>query len=216
MKNIQLLLLALLFYCCADEKRISIDAEIVKAELDSIMILDQKYRSELFQLYKEKGGESVEFQRLQKLQADIDSSNLSYVEDLIAKYGKYPGKSLVGHSLRDVAFFVLQHSPDSIQAKYIDIILDAAQDNELNKGSVAMYHDRYLINKGEEQIYGTQIGTKEVIDSITGQVNIISFCYPIRDTASIDSLRLWNGLLDLEGYLNSFGLSRWDSVSVIR
>lgn len=210
--TIALLIAIALQSCQPADKAPKLDVDKIKIELDSIMVLDQKHRSELSDLYKNYGFESNEFQSVFKKQRRIDSLNLIYVEDLISKHGKYPGKSLLGNSIGEVAFFVLQHAPDSIQAKYIDIILEASKNNELKKGSVAMFHDRYLTNKGEPQIYGTQIGTKEIIDSVTGEIRIVNYCFPIKDTVSIDSLRLWNGLLDLEGYLNSFGLSRWSEL----
>jgi len=154
--------------------------------------------------------ESTEFQSVLKKQNRNDSLNLIYVEDLIEKYGKFPGNSFVGPSAAGAAYLILQHAPDTIHSKYIDIILDASKNKELSKGSVARYHDRYLVNQGEPQIYGTQVDSKQTIDSITGEVTTEYFIFPIRDTVKIDSLRLWNGLLSLEDYLNLYGLSRWD------
>lgn len=208
-KHLVILCLGILISCQPNSKP-EIDPAQTKVELDSIMVLDQKYRQELSSLYSEYGLDSKEFQELLQKQNAIDSTNLIYVEDLIKNYDKYPGKSLVGVSTAEVAFFVLQHATDSIQAKYIDIILDAADNNELKKGSVALYYDRYLINTGAPQLYGTQIGSKEIVDKETGQSNRLNFLYPIKDTTKIDSVRLWNGLGPLEDYLNSYGLSRWE------
>ena len=121
----------------------------------------------------------------------------------------YPGSSLVGHSTGKVAFYVLQHAPDSIQDKYYNLILEAATNKELNKNLVAMYTDRYLLAKGEKQIYGTQIIRKQILDSISGIAKDTAYLWPVADTISIDSLRLWNGLEPLESYLSNLGLSRW-------
>lgn len=210
MKSICLIIVIIFIQSCQMQPIEKLDPAKIKMELDSIMVLDQMYRNELNGLFQDYGYESSEFQNVFKKQEKIDSTNLIYVENLIATYGKYPGNSLVGHSTGKVAFFVLQHASDTIQSKYLDLILEASKNKELNKRYVAMFHDRYLVYKGESQIYGTQIRVKETTDSISGKTENISYCYPIRDTVKIDSLRLWNGLLDLEGYLNSFGLSRWD------
>lgn len=208
MKYLFLLFLpCILFSCNAQEP---IDPDVIKRELDSIFVLDQKYRTQLSALYQADGFESDEFQQVYQLQQQIDSSNLAYVEELIQRLGTYPGNSLVGPTTAKVAFYVLQHAPDSIQAKYLDLILGAAQNKELNKGSVAMYHDRYLKGKGEPQIYGTQVVSKSRIDGITGEKTDTLYLWPIRDTNKIDSIRMWNGLPPLETYLQSFGLSRWD------
>lgn len=194
---------------CQNNSFNEIDSTITKVELDSIMVLDQKYRQELNSVFSEFGYDSKEFQSLLKKQNSIDSTNLIYVENLIKKYGKYPGKTLVGQTTGEVAFFVLQHAHDSIQAKYFNLIMEASRNNELKKNSVALFHDRYLINQGKPQIYGSQIGTKEIVDSLTGASKQINYLFPIKDTTKIDSLRMWNGLLPLEDHLNSFGLTRW-------
>lgn len=187
-----------------------LDIEKIKIELDSLMLLDQKYRNELPSLHEEFGYESVEFQTILRKQLQIDSTNLIYVEDLIQRYGAYPGKSLVGVSRAEIAFFILQHSDPSIQEKYLDLILDASEQGELKKRNVALFHDRSLLNKDEPQIYGSQVHGREVLDSITNKTSMEYYLPPIRDTNNIDSLRLWNGLGPLEDQLRGYGLSRWD------
>lgn len=214
MKELRALLIVLIFISCQHNPTIDIDVDKVKIELDSIFVLDQKYRQELSTLHSQYGFESIEFQSVLKKQHAIDSTNLIYVENLINEYGKYPGRTLVGQSTSEVAFFVLQHQADSIQAKHIDLILDAAKNNELNKRPAALFYDRYLINQGEPQIYGSQISIKEVIDSLTGKSKKVTSLFPIKDTTNIDSLRMWNGLGPLEDQLNSYGLSRWTNEPV--
>lgn len=215
MKKLFILIGMSIFLSCnheakLDNEKIDLDAEKIKVELDSIMVLDQLHRKKLEALYAEKKHETQEFKNMVQEQIKIDSMNLIYVEDLIKKYGKYPGSSFVGQSAGKVSFYVLQHAPDSIQAKYIDIVLDAAEINEVKKGQAAMYHDRYLLIQGKPQIYGTQVKRKKIVDSESGEESFIWVSEPILDTVNIDSLRLWNGLGSLEDYLNRFGASRWD------
>ena len=197
-------------FSCCQELSTPLNVERIKVELDSIMLLDQKYRNELQSLNEEFGYESIEFQTILRKQHQIDSTNLIYVEDLIQQFGKYPGKSLVGLSRADVAFYILQHSDPSIQEKYLDLILEASEQSELMKRNVALYHDRYLLNKGEPQIYGSQVHGREVMDSVTDTKELEYYLPPIRDTNNIDSLRMWNGLGPLENQLKPYGLSRWD------
>ncbi|MEK6480575.1 DUF6624 domain-containing protein [Catalinimonas sp. 4WD22] len=208
MKKSLPILISILILSCQNEPKVNIQK--IKFELDSIMVLDQKHRNELNSLYLEFGLESSEFQEVFVKQHLIDSMNVIYVESLIKKLGKYPGNSLLGHSTGKVAFFVLQHSSEEIQLKYLDLILEAAESNELDKGSAAMYHDRCLMYKGEPQIYGTQIRSREFLDSLIGENKREFYLHPIKDTVKIDSVRMWNGLIPLEEYLISFGLSRWN------
>ena len=73
-----------------------------------------------------------------------------------------------------------------------------------------MYQDRYLMHRGEPQIYGTQLRSEFKIDSMSGAQTERTFVWPIADTTDIDSIRMWNGLGLLEEYLNRFGVSRWE------
>lgn len=218
---ITLLCLALITGCTdslrteGDESSVGrdIDTLALVKELDSIFELDQKYRAEMQTVQNEFGWNSEEMNELWTKQNNIDSSNLQRILEIIENVGGYPGQSLVGHSASKTTFYVLQHAPDSIQEEYYDMIVEAAKNNELKKGLAAMYQDRYLMHRGEPQIFGTQVRTEYDIDSLTGEKIERTFVWPIADTNNIDSLRLWNGLLNLEDYLNNFGISRWDSIS---
>ncbi|SDG82557.1 DUF6624 domain-containing protein [Psychroflexus sediminis] len=182
-------------------------------ELDSIFELDQKYRAEMQSVQNEFGWNSDEMNEFWTIQNRIDSSNLQRILEIIENVGGYPGQSLVGHSASKTTFYVLQHAPDSVQEEYFEMIIDAAKNNELKRGLAAMYQDRYLMHRGEPQIFGTQVRIEYDIDSLTGQKVERAYVWPIADTTNIDSLRLWNGLLNLEDYLNNFGISRWVSTS---
>lgn len=187
-----------------------VDTLALVNELDSIFELDQKYRAEMQSIRDEFGWNSEEMNDLRLKQNKIDSSNLQRIIQIIKEVGGYPGQSLVGHSASKTTFYVLQHAPDSVQEEYHQMIIDAAKNNELKRSLAAMYQDRYLMHSGEPQIYGTQVRTENEIDSLTGDKFERTFVWPIADTNNIDSLRLWNGLLNLEDYLNNFGISRWD------
>ncbi|MFT6947837.1 MAG: hypothetical protein ACJARP_002267 [Vicingaceae bacterium] len=187
-----------------------IDTLALTNELDSIFEIDQKYRAEMQTVQNEFGWNSKEMSKQWIKINKIDSSNLKRIIEIIKEVDGYPGQSLVGHSASKATFYVLQHAPDSVQEEYYEMIINAAKNNELKRGLAAMYQDRYLMHKGEPQIFGTQVRTEYETDSITGEKIERTFVWPIADTNNIDSLRLWNGLLNLEDYLNNFGVSRWD------
>lgn len=197
-----------LFGCGSDisEELVKVvDYEQLTNELDSILILDQKYRYEM----EELTWNTSEWSQLSIKQAKIDSSNVIRIVEIINQIDGYPGKSLVGKSASESAFYVLQHAPDSIQELFYEMIIDAANNSELDKRLAALYQDRYLMHKGEPQIFGTQVRMEFETDSLTGEQIEVTFVWPIADTVNIDSLRMSVGLGNLEEYLGNFGVSRW-------
>lgn len=201
------LLIVLLIGC---DQRPFINTKELAEELDSIMVVDQKYRAQMQGVQQEYGWNSPEMSELWKKQNEIDGSNLKRILEIIDLVDGYPGISLVGISSSKVTFYVLQHAPDSIQEQYYNLIIKAAEENELDRRLAAMYQDRYLMHLGEPQVFGTQIQSEYENDSLTGLQTEVTSVWPIADTTNIDSVRMWNGLGPLEDYLNSFGISRWE------
>ncbi len=155
MKNIILFSIFLILLSC--QSKTETDYEALSAELDSIFEVDQKYRKQWLSVQKTWGPDSKELNELREKQEKADSSNLIRVIEIIDRLGTYPGKSLVGNSAGKTVFYVLQHAPDSIQEKYYDLTVEAANNNELDKRLAAMYRDRYLMHKNQPQVFGTQV-----------------------------------------------------------
>ncbi|GEQ85700.1 hypothetical protein ULMS_12080 [Patiriisocius marinistellae] len=122
----------------------------LKKRLDSIAILDQKYR-------KLMQHEGANLDSLWKMQEVIDASNIQFVEKYFDTKG-YPGKSVVGEPSNNAAWYVLQHNPDRIP-EYLPMIKKAGEAGEISFRLVAMMEDRYLMGEEKPQIYGTQGGT---------------------------------------------------------
>ncbi len=158
----------------------------LKKRLDSIMVLDQKYRA----------NPSAE---TWPKQIEIDSSNLEFVEKAIEMYG-YPGKSLVGESTQEVAWYVLQHS-DKID-QYIDLIEKAANEKELPFKRYAMMLDRHLVRQNKPQVYGTQ-----GMSYFMGTPDEISIIWPLKSVDSVDVFRKEAGFDDtmMENAQRMFG-----------
>lgn len=135
----------------------------LKQRLDSIAVLDQKYRK-LMQTQsideRKKIGESMGLSEaeysgdLSQMQSVLDSVNMVFVESYLLQNG-YPGKSVVGEESSLVAWNVLQHNPDKIPL-YLPLVKKAAEAGEIPKTSAAMMEDRYLMMEGKPQVYGTQ------------------------------------------------------------
>ncbi len=185
------------------------DIEAVKAQLEQVKERDQRHRQAISQLHDQPTSDAATIDSLWVLQTALDEENLEAVIRILDELDQYPGRSLVGSEASEAVFYVLQHAPDSIQIKYLDLILTAAAASELNKRLAAMYHDRALMNQGKPQIYGTQYKSVFRLDTVTGQRMDSIYHWPMRDTTKIDSIRLWNGLGPLEESLQSIGLSRW-------
>ncbi|WP_299684251.1 BT_3928 family protein [uncultured Dokdonia sp.] len=135
---------------------------ILKYQLDSIAVLDQKYRKlmqvaegpERKALGESLGLDHAEYSGdLWKRQIALDTSNLRKIESIL-KAGIYPGKSLVGTPTNIAAWSVIQHSNKI--PEYLDLMKKAGKAGELPFRLVAMMEDRYLMNEGKHQIYGTQ------------------------------------------------------------
>ena len=208
-KIILILTLIFLVSCQENNKEFTtckIDKNQLKIELDSIFELDQKYRRMMGDTSAKYGWNSPQMDNLWEIQNKLDSANLERVLQIMDKIKVYPGDSLVGYPTSKSAFYVLQHAPDSIQEKYLPIILKAGKNGQLDKNLAAMYHDRYLLQKGLPQIYGTQIRIERIIDSTTGKKKEIHEVYKIKDTSKVDSLRRSMGMIPLEEYLNMNGV----------
>ena len=200
-----LLLLIFILFSCQEKTFIKIDKESLKTQLDSIQQLDQKYRRMLGDTIRKYGRESSQTQMLWEKQSKLDSMNLIAVLNILDNLKVYPGDSLVGYPTNKAAFFVLQHAPDSVQEKYLPLILNAAENRQLDSDLAAMYHGRYLMRKGLPQIYGSQIRIKKITDSLTGEKSEIHQVYKIADTAKVDSLRAAKGMIPLKEYLEMNG-----------
>lgn len=174
----------------------------LKKELDSLMNLDQKYRAALIENMRGKGDSlaivyGIKNEHLNeylwKLQGEIDSMNTTRVEEIIIKHG-YPGISLVGNPTNEVAFYILQHS--KVIDKYLPIIKEAAEKNELRFQLYAMMLDRSLMFREKEQIYGTQGSGMSVKNPTTGKWENLSFIWPINDPLNVNQRRKAAGFTD--------------------
>lgn len=168
---------------CNSQTRTNTD---LKNELDAIMFTDQAFRRQYDSNMSEKESRDIadslnlDYDTMRKdllvLMNKYDAENIKKVETIISKYG-YPGKSLVGEPTNNAAFLVIQHS-DKIP-KYLPLIKSAAEKKDLSFISYALMLDRYLMEKKEEQIYGSQgldIGGTAVI-------------WPIKNPSTVNKLR---------------------------
>lgn len=195
---LQLLPLALCLSSCAQP--VPAPSAAVKAhlkrELDSLLVRDQVFRQILMDPARSKERDSLvaahrfpagkEMEGLSALMLEADSSNLSRVRVIIARYG-YPGKSLVGVPTNEAAFFVLQHS-DRIR-QYLPLVKQAAEQNELPFRLYAMMLDRQRMQAGQPQVYGSQGFGFTAVNPVTGETEQHKFIWPIQNPSRVNERR---------------------------
>ena len=160
----------------------------LKRSLDSVLVLDQKYRSN-------PTPEDLGRQWL------IDQSNIVYIDSIIAQYG-YPGKSLVGTKTNLAAWYVIQHS-ERID-DFLPMIEIAAETGELPYRLYAMMLDRSLMNRGLPQKYGTQ-----AMYYFYGTPEEVRLIWPIEDPEHVNSRREEAGF---ENTVQEYALDLLDGV----
>jgi hypothetical protein len=193
----------------SNSEQIEINVEL-KNKLESILLKDQGIREivdgslnnkrKVFLLNEMKLNETdIEGNKKFDLMSEIDSINLLETENIIKNHG-YPSKSLVGEPANKAVFYVIQHS-NKIE-EYLPLIRKASENGDIAKTSLAMMEDRNLMNKGIEQLYGTQI---------KGQANKkgewIYFLWPIKNA---DSINIWRKEIgfkqNVEEYVKEMGV----------
>jgi hypothetical protein len=167
----------------------------LKKELDSLQILDQKYRAALVANARGKGDSLAAVfgvrkedldSHLWKLQGELDSLNTTRIEAIIEEYG-YPGITLVGKPTNEVAFYIIQHS--KVIDTYLPVIKGAAEKGELHFQLYAMMLDRSLMFQDKEQLYGTQGSGISIKNKRTGNWENLSFIWPIKDPHTVNKRR---------------------------
>ncbi|REC46291.1 DUF6624 domain-containing protein [Chryseobacterium pennipullorum] len=190
MRKIIALLLAISTFLMNAQQKVN---ETLKKELDEVMKMDQGYRM-LFdgitpekkeQLLKDLNIDKEEFKKKSwQLVVERDSLNMMKVEKIISQYG-YPGKTLVGEPTNKAAWYVIQHSAKI--GKYLPLIKDAGKKKEIPFTWVAMMEDRYLMQTGLEQIYGTQGSGKFWEEN--GKAYETQYIWPIKDPVNVNKRR---------------------------
>jgi hypothetical protein len=176
------------------------DAELginrpLKQQLQAIFTTDQTPRFRLDSVGRVHGKGSPEYQQIWPQLRKVDSINLVKIEQIIHQYG-YPGKRLVGNIQANTTWLIIQHSPLSIQEKYLPMLQKAADDGEMAKSNMILLTDRIRMYKGQKQLYGTQVSL-----NATGQNSF----YPIEDEVNVNKRRAEAGLEPLEEYAKRFG-----------
>lgn len=170
------------------------------AQLDSILIDDQKYRKQMKDVEKEFGNDSKEMKTLWKTINEKDSVNLIKVKTILDTYG-WLGSDVVGSQGSSTLFLVTQHADQTTQEKYLPIMREAVKNGKAQGSNLALLEDRVALGQGKKQIYGSQVGR----DTETQ----LYYVLPLEDPDNVDKRRSSVGLQPLADYLNRWQL-KWD------
>ncbi|MDX5348261.1 MAG: hypothetical protein LPK19_13570, partial [Hymenobacteraceae bacterium] len=181
----------------ANKAEANFDKPLV-AMLDSIYILDQKYRQQMNEVEKKHGWQSEEMQALFRKMRAADSVNVIKVSKVLDERG-WPGTDIIGQQGSQTLFLVIQHSDLPVQLKYLPLMREAAKQGKLSAGSLALLEDRVALRQGKKQLYGSQIGR----DETTGEHYVL----PLADPENVDKRRAEVGLGPLQDYVSNWGIT---------
>ncbi len=168
-----------------------LDKPIIAA-LDTIFKADQD-------LIKQNPGDvnSPEWKAWSKKSSQVDSINIIKVTDIINKHG-WLGEDVIGRSGSSTLWVVIQHSKLENQEKYLPIMKEAVLNGKARAAQLALLEDRILVEKGKQQMYGTQAR----VDSLG-----IYKIWPIQDELNVNKRRFSVGLGPLQWYAKQIGIS---------
>jgi hypothetical protein len=170
------------------------------AELDSILIYDQKYRKQIKEIDAKYGKESAEMKAHWKLINYTDSLNLIKVTAILDKYG-WVGEEIVGSEGNKAIFLVIQHANIAVQQKYLPMMREAVKNKKAKGSDLALLEDRVALREGKKQLYGSQIGVNPATNE--------HYVLPLEDPDNVDKRREEVGLPPLSTYLEYWN-TKWD------
>lgn len=170
-------------------------------QLDSLYKEDQQYRIAVGKL-KREGASKQSIDSLTTILKQVDSSNLVFVEQLIAKHGWItPGQA--GFMGTQAVFLVIQHADLKAQKKYYPLIKQAEKDGNILSSNVAILEDRIAVREGKPQPYGSQ-GYYDAEKKKT-------YVYPLKNLKNLDSLRKSMGLQPMKEYIKDWSPEDYSS-----
>lgn len=124
--------------------------------------------------------------------ASRDDERTERLGEILDEYG-WPGRDLVGEDGSTAAWVIAQHSDLDVefQERALDLLRAAVDEGQASPGDLAYLTDRVAANRGEPQVYGTQIGC------VDGEPQVGE----LQDPETVDERRAEAGLGPLEEYL---------------
>jgi tetratricopeptide (TPR) repeat protein len=172
------------------------DIEYAKA-LWRLAAYDQAYFNEIGIAMRKFGMRSSVASAIWKLKFMIQERSQKELAQLVAAKG-WPKIKDVGSQAAMAAYLVAMHTNDGSQKKYLPMIRQSCEENELPWQRYANIYDRCLFNENKPQKYGTHTKYNELTKSAE--------LYPLEDESKVDAWRKELGLEPLAEYLAKSGI----------
>jgi hypothetical protein len=164
------------------------------AVLDKIWRTEQepiRLRDSLMNIY---GADSKQFHEQQEIYQKNHIVNERKIKYILDKYG-WPTKEMIGERGNLTICNVIQHSDNSIRLKYLPLMRQAVKEEKLEPRFLGRAEDRIATERGDLQIYGTQIKYYPETKSFN--------VWPIYDPVNIDKKRAEIGLGPIAEFLKT-------------
>lgn len=121
--------------------------DALRAELLSMAEADQSFRRRWRSLRQE----AVE------LELEQERARSARLAAIVGEHG-WPGRSLVGDDGANAAWLLVQHADRDVelQERCLELLARAVAEGEASRRNLAYLDDRVRVNRGREQVYGTQ------------------------------------------------------------
>jgi len=172
------------------------DIEFAKV-LWRLRAIDQAYFNEIGIAMRRIGMRSSVASAVWKLKFLLQEKNQKELSMLIDQKG-WPRVKDVGIEAAMAAYLVAMHTNDGSQKKYLPMIKEICEANELPWMRYANIYDRCLFNENKPQKYGTHTRYNELTRS--------EELYPLEDELKVDEWRKEIGLEPLAEYLTRMNI----------
>jgi hypothetical protein len=138
----------------------------------------------------------------QNFQDSVFTTHKLRLEQILNEHG-YPGYDLVGKEGSNNFWLMAQHADSDIefQSRVLEKLKQEVDRKNADGTNYGLLTDRVRINKGERQIYGTQVTYNE-----QGQ----AYPKPLLDSINVNKKRAEVGLEPIEQYLNMMTLMHFE------
>lgn len=169
----------------------------ISQELEKLYTEDQSIRLLYLNTPKNKVGL---IKQIRTYMNEMDKRNSLYALSVLEKYG-WLTTDEISEKANDALFLIVQHSNDKeTQTLCLNLLKEKLADYPTERWHYAFLTDRFAMNQGQEQIYGTQKIVK----------NRVPFVVPLKYPEKVDSLRAEMGLAPLWNELNEEYGSSWN------
>jgi hypothetical protein len=171
---------------------------VLVKKLDSLGKEDQKWRNLIGEVESGKI-DTIDRETVMRNWLKTDSLNLIEAKKIFTQYG-FPGNDLVGEKGSMMYFLLVQHADKdpAFQEKVLQALKSQVDKRNAAPKLYAYLLDRVKVNKGEKQVYGTQLRPKQ-----SGQGMELA---PVIEPDKLNERRASVNLPPIEEYLKMMGV----------